>query len=203
MHTPPPVWLIYVRAWREFRKFHYDPHCSQCSRPDWGHSPIQSLSPVCMRARPTHTHTEGETVMIYWYCQSLSMTKISTLKHTEMGDSKGDFFTVPNQSGVKVPEIKPKQAKTVSSPAQKINYLKRITEILWHFWISLWLSTQVMLVGMWDNTSVLFTVPRERQPSINIYYPQNHQATKAITPTLTALNVTRSLQNENYLLLHW
>lgn len=86
--------------------------------------PPYSLYPlcVCARASHTHTHTEGETVMIYWYCQSLSMTKISTLKHTEMGDSKGDFFTVPNQSGVKVPEIKPKQAKTVSSPAQKINY---------------------------------------------------------------------------------
>lgn len=69
MHKLPPVWLIYLRPWRVFRKFHYDPHSSQCSRPDWGHSPLQSLSPLSVHM---HKQTECETAsLIHCSCQSL------------------------------------------------------------------------------------------------------------------------------------
>lgn len=54
------------------------------------------------------------------------MTKISTLKQAEMGNSKGDFYTVPNQSGVKAPEIKP-QATFETRPSLQL--LKAISSI--------------------------------------------------------------------------
>lgn len=88
MHTPPPVWLIYLRPLRQFRKFHYDPHSSQCSRPDWGHlPPLVFIPAVCIHTH-THTHWGGDS---HWYTAhanpySLSMTEISNL------------ITVPNHS---------------------------------------------------------------------------------------------------------
>ena len=46
-----------------------------------------------------------------------------------MGDSKGDSFTVPNQSGVKAPEIKP-QATFKHQPSLQL--LKAISSIWTH-----------------------------------------------------------------------
>ncbi len=104
MHTPPPVWLIYLRPWRDFRKFHYDPHSSQCSRPDWGHSPLQSLSPLSVHM---HTHRVWDSVtdtlllsiLISYPWQRYSPSFKHKHTHAKLVDSKGDFFTVPNQSG--------------------------------------------------------------------------------------------------------
>lgn len=91
MHIPSPVRLIYLKPWREFRKFHYDPHSWQCSRPDWGHPSLQSLSPLYVHTHK-HTHWVRDTSVTDTLLLSIRVPdQWQRYTHTY-------FFTFPNQS---------------------------------------------------------------------------------------------------------
>lgn len=57
LHTPPPVWLIYVKPWRDFRKFHYDPIAHKAA----GQT---GVSPPTVFIPSVYTQTDGYTISV-------------------------------------------------------------------------------------------------------------------------------------------